>query len=217
MTFIKICGITSLEDALCAVEAGANALGFNFYRPSVRYVEPSKARLIVKELPPGVMSVGVFVNEPTPSAVRAIASEVGLKGVQLHGDESPEFCEELKDFYVIKALAVGADFAVAKALEFKVAAILLDASHKKLRGGTGQTIDWSIARKVNESGVNLFLAGGLSPENVCDAIETVRPYAVDACSGLEREPGIKDMERVRSFVERIRALNQVLSQCQKSS
>lgn len=207
MTFIKICGITSVEDALCAVDAGANALGFNFYRPSVRYIDPGKARLIVKELPAEVMSVGVFVNEPTPSEVRAIASEVGLNGVQLHGDESPEYCEQLKDYYVIKALPVGADFELKKALEFNVSAIMLDASHKKLRGGTGQTIDWAIARRVNESGVNIFLAGGLSPDNVCDAIETVRPYAVDACSGLEQEPGVKDLERVRSFIERIRALN----------
>ena len=207
MTFIKICGITNLEDALYAVEAGANALGFNFYGPSVRYIEPQKARLIVNELPPNVMSVGVFVNEDSPSAVRAIAREVGLNGVQLHGDESPEYCEQLNDFYVIKALAVGKEFEVANVSEFKVPAIMLDASHKKLRGGTGETIDWTIARKVNEGGVQLFLAGGLSPENIRDAIVTVRPYAVDACSGLEKEPGIKDLERVGSFIQRIRSMD----------
>lgn len=207
MTFIKICGITNLDDALFAVDAGADALGFNFYRPSVRYVEPDKARSIVKELPTEIMRVGVFVNEPSPSEVRAIATEVGLNGVQLHGDESPEYCEQLKDFFVIKALSVNADFEFAKVTEFKVSAIMLDASHKTLRGGTGQTIDWTIARKVNESGVTLFLAGGLSPENVSEAIKAVRPYAVDACSGLEKEPGVKDLKRLRSFIERIRAIN----------
>ena len=206
MTFIKICGITNLDDALYSVEAGANALGFNFYRRSVRYIEPEKARLIISELPSDVMSVGVFVNEDSPSAVRAIANEVGLNGVQLHGDESPEYCVELSDFYVIKALAVGGDFEVAKVSEFNVSAIMLDASHKTLRGGTGETIDWNIAREVKESGVRLFLAGGLSPENVCDAIVTVRPYAVDACSGLEKETGIKDLEHVKSFIERIRSI-----------
>ncbi len=207
MTFIKICGITNLDDALCAVDAGANALGFNFYRPSVRYIEPEKARSIVKELPSEVMAVGVFVNEQGPSEVGTIAREVGLNGVQLHGDESPEYCEQLKDFYVIKALSVNAGFNVAKVTTYKVSAIMLDASHKELRGGTGQTIDWTIAQQVNESGVKLFLAGGLSPENVSEAIEAVRPYAVDACSGLEKEPGIKNWERVRSFIERIRAMN----------
>lgn len=207
MTFIKICGITNLDDALFAVEAGADALGFNFYRPSVRYIEPKRARSIVRELPPGVMTVGVFVNEPSPSAVRAIADEVGLNAVQLHGDESAEYCDRLKDFYVIKALSVNADFEVVKIKEFGVSAILLDASHKTLRGGTGQTIDWTIARKVNESGVKLFLAGGLSPENVSEAIRTVVPFAVDACSGLEKAAGVKDLERLRSFIERIRAIN----------
>ena len=206
MTFIKICGITSLEDALCAVDAGADALGFNFYRPSVRYIEPAKARAIIKQLPSNVMRVGVFVNEDV-SLVREIAGEAGLGAVQMHGDESPGFCDQLKEFYVIKALRVGEDFELARVSEFNVAAIMLDASHKKLRGGTGQTIDWSVARQVRETGVNLFLAGGLSPANVLEAIQAVYPYAVDACSGLEKEPGFKDPERVKSFVGRIRARN----------
>jgi phosphoribosylanthranilate isomerase len=204
MTFIKICGITNLPDALAAVDCGADALGFNFYPPSSRYIEPFAARQIIEQLPKTVLTVGVFVNEVTPETVSAIASEAGVRALQLHGDESPEYCAELNGWYVIKALAVNDDFNEHRTLEYEVDAVMLDASHKTLRGGTGRVIDWSIARRVNELGVRLFLAGGLSPENVQEAIAAVKPFAVDACSALEQAPGRKDHHRLRAFLDAVR-------------
>jgi len=201
MTFIKICGITNLPDALAALEAGADALGFNFYRPSSRYVEPAVARKIIEEIPKPVLTVGVFVNEDDP---RSIADEAGVSALQLHGDESPSYCKGLSDRHVIKTFAVDENFDVNIVLEYEVVAVMLDARHQKLRGGTGHVIDWSVARRVNALDVPMFLAGGLSPENVQEAIRIVNPYAVDACSSLESEPGKKDHDRLREFIERAR-------------
>ena len=198
---IKICGITNLEDALFAVDAGAGALGFNFWKPSRRFIEPSEARVIIDQLPANVLTVGVFVNEASPEIVEQIAAQAGVVALQLHGDESPAYCEALADHYVIKALAVGDDFEPEQALKYNVRAIMLDAFDKKNRGGTGRQIDWSVARRTRELVPRLFLAGGLSPENIAEAIATVEPYAVDACSALESAPGKKDPERVRSFIE----------------
>lgn len=205
MTFIKICGITNVDDALAAVAAGADALGFNFYKPSPRYVTPQTAREIVKQLPLSVLTVGVFVNEESPQSVYNIASEAGVTALQLHGDESPSYCHELAgDRYVIKTLSVSNDFEIQMAQDYKVQAIMLDTKNNALRGGTGRVFDWSIAREVNHVVPKLFLAGGLSPENINEAIETVGPYAVDACSALEDEPGRKNHERMRTFVELVR-------------
>ena len=201
MTFIKICGITNLPDALAAVEAGADALGFNFYRPSSRYVEPVEARKIIEQIPKQVLTVGVFVNEEDP---KSIADEAGVEAFQLHGDESPSYCKLLNGRYVIKTFAVDENFDVNNVLEYDVDAVMLDACHQSLRGGTGQVIDWSVARRVNELGVRLFLAGGLSPENVQEAIACVGPYAVDACSSIEAAPGKKDFVRLKDFLERAR-------------
>lgn len=207
MTFIKICGITNVDDALAAVAAGADALGFNFFKPSPRYVTPQTAREIVKQLPLSVLTVGVFVNEESPQAVRSIASDAGVTALQLHGDESPSYCRELAaDRYVIKTLSVSNDFEIQMAQAYKVQAIMLDTKHSALRGGTGRVFDWSIAREVNHVVPKLFLAGGLSPENIDEAIETVRPYAVDACSALEDEPGRKNHDRMRAFVELARSV-----------
>jgi phosphoribosylanthranilate isomerase len=200
MVFVKICGITNLEDALAAVEAGADALGFNFYALSPRYIAPVAARWIVEQLPEKVMSVGVFVNAGGPDEVARIADEVGLKGVQLHGDESPEYASALAGRFVIKALRVGDDFTPQHVREYETDAILLDAFAKEARGGTGRVVDWSVAREVSKFCPKLFLAGGLSPENVSDAIAAVRPFAVDACSSLESVPGRKERERVRAFI-----------------
>ncbi|HYG83008.1 MAG TPA: phosphoribosylanthranilate isomerase [Pyrinomonadaceae bacterium] len=197
---VKICGITNLGDALAAVEAGADALGFNFYRRSPRYVSPEEARRIVAELPRGVMKVGVFVNEGGPAEVARVAAEVGLTAVQLHGDESPEYCRALGGRFVIKAVRAGADFEPESVRSYEADAILLDAFSEKGRGGTGRVVDWGVARIVRELVPRLFLAGGLAPENVAAAIGAVGPYAVDACSALESAPGRKDRERVRAFV-----------------
>jgi len=207
MTFIKICGITNVDDALAAVGAGADALGFNFYSLSPRYVTPQDARGIIAKLPMSVLTVGVFVNEDSPASVRNIANEAGITALQLHGDESPEYCRELaRDRYVIKTLAVANDFDLQTVAAYDVEAIMLDTKHIALRGGTGQVFDWSIAQEVNKVVPKLFLAGGLSPENIEEAIATVRPYAVDACSALEDKPGRKNHDRMRDFMETARSV-----------
>ena len=206
MTLIKICGITNLEDAVAAIAMGADALGFNFYKPSPRYITPQSAREIIQQLPDEILKVGVFVNEASPEAVRNIANESGITALQLHGDESPEYCNDLADKYIIKCLAVSTDFDNQMPQRYQVDAIMLDTKHNTLRGGTGRPFDWSIAQKVSKKVPKLYLAGGLSPENVADAIETVRPFAVDACSSVETIPGKKDHERMRAFVTAVRSV-----------
>jgi phosphoribosylanthranilate isomerase len=200
MTLVKICGITNVSDALAAVDAGADALGFNFYLPSPRYISPVNVRKITDQLPENVLKVGVFVNEGLHSVVR-IAAEAGLSAVQLHGDESPEYCRELAGTYVIKAFGAGDNLHLET---YDVDAVMLDTKDDLLHGGTGRTFDWSIAKRANRSVPKLFLAGGLSPENVAQAIATVRPYAVDACSSLEERLGKKNHERMRAFVTAVR-------------
>jgi len=206
MTFIKICGITNLDDALVAVDAGADALGFNFYKPSPRYVTPQTAREIISQLPKQILTVGVFVNEPSPQTVEDLAREANVSAIQLHGDESPAYCHDLKPRYVIKALAAGADFDAARAAAYDVEAILLDTKDDTLRGGTGRVFDWSIAQRVRKIVPKLFLAGGLSLENIEHALATVDPHGVDACSALEERPGKKSHERLRTFVKTIRSV-----------
>lgn len=203
--FIKICGITNIEDALTSIDAGADALGFNFYEKSPRYIEPSKARIIVERLTGDVMTVGVFVNERHSSDVVRIADQAGVDAIQLHGDETPAFCRELAGRYLIKALRTTTDFEPKDAASFETDAILLDAYSDSERGGTGRTIDWSIARKVRESVPQLILAGGLSPDNISQALEAVDPFGVDACSSLELRPGVKDPVRIRAFIDVARA------------
>jgi phosphoribosylanthranilate isomerase len=211
---IKICGITNLVDARAAIAAGADMLGFNFYRPSPRFIRPQDARTMIetlraeiKALSRTVTMVGVFVNEPADSIVR-IAAEARVAAIQLHGDESVEFCRELKtllpDRFLIKALRARDDAVTEHATEYNVDAIMLDAFDAELRGGTGRTIDWHLARHTRDAVPRLFLAGGLSPENVRAAIDAVQPYAVDACSALESSPGHKDAERVEAFVRAVR-------------
>ena len=206
MTLVKICGITNLEDAVEAIGAGADALGFNFYKPSPRYITPQTAREIIEQLPDSILKVGVFVNEASPKLVQNIANESGINALQLHGDESPDYCNELADQYLIKALAVSHDFDTQVIERYQVDAIMLDTKHKTLRGGTGRVFDWSIAQEVSKIVPKLYLAGGLSPENVAEAIETVRPYAVDACSSLEDRPGIKNHDRLRAFVTAVKSV-----------
>ena len=201
MVFVKICGITNLEDALGAVSAGADALGFNFYSRSSRYIAPAAARRIIEELPEEVLTVGVFVNESGAPEVERIAREAGVRAVQLHGDESPAYCRALKRHMVVKALSVGADFVPESVLDYEADAILLDAFDRDARGGTGRVIDWQLARRTSELVPKLFLAGGLASENVTAAIAAARPYAVDACSGLESAPGRKDAPRMLAFIK----------------
>lgn len=204
MVLVKICGITNLDDALAAFDAGADALGFNFCPRSPRYVLPETARAIINRLPADVLTVGVFVNEEL-DAIRSVASTAGVSALQLHGDESPEYCKALKDYYLIKVFAAGPEFKPERVLDYDIQAIMLDAFDKDgLGGGTGRLSNWSVAAKTTELFPRLFLAGGLSAENVGEAIKLVNPYAVDACSLLENAPGRKDHERVRAFVAAVR-------------
>ena len=193
--FVKICGVTRVDDALAAVEAGANAIGFVFWPQSPRFVDPYRARAIAAQLPPFVAAVGLFVNQPA-AYVNGVAGLVRLGAVQLHGDETPAFIANLAP-PVIKALPVGA--AHAWPLE---TTLLLDAHDPVRRGGTGRTIDWSAAAAV-AARRRVLLAGGLNPENVADAIAQVRPFGVDVSSGVERAPGIKDHQRLRALFEAI--------------
>ena len=199
MTLVKICGITNLADALAAVDAGADALGFNFYPPSPRYIAPAIAREIIKQMPTHVLNVGVFVNEPSKTLLE-IASETGITALQLHGDESPDYCSALAGYFVIKTLSARR-VNPKQALSYNVSALMIDAGDRQTRGGTGRVVDWSLAAKLRAAVPKLFLAGGLSPANIEQAIIAVQPYAVDACSSLERAPGQKDHDKLRAFIK----------------
>lgn len=205
MVRVKICGITNLEDALASIEAGAYSLGFNFYRQSPRYIEPIQAQRIIEQLPTSVFTVGVFVNEPSAEQVERLAVETGVQAIQLHGDESPSYSRALKGLFVIKALRVNHDFKPEQATQYETEGILLDGFSDWAYGGVGQSFDWSIAIRTRPLVAKLFLAGGLNANNVGAAIASVQPYAVDACSGLERVPGRKDLARVRAFIQAVRA------------
>jgi phosphoribosylanthranilate isomerase len=197
---VKICGITNWVDARRAVAEGAELLGFNFYAGSPRYVEPATARKIVRRLPKKISAVGVFVNESERKMLE-IARTVGLDTLQLHGDETPSMVARLKrSFPVIKAIRIEESASAAQIVKFKAAtAVLLDGFDAKRRGGTGKTFDWEIARRAKRYG-RVFLAGGLTPENVGQAIRAARPYAVDVCSGVETRPGKKDPVRIKNLM-----------------
>ena len=199
MTRVKVCGITSREDALAACDAGADALGFNFAEAAKRrnrYVDPDAARAIISELPPFVTTVAVCVNAPLET-VRQYLDFVDF--VQLHGDESPEFCAALGG-RVIKAFRVGPEFDPSQMAAYNAAAYLLDAYVPGEPGGTGQTFDWNTAVRAKALGRHIVLAGGLTPENVAEAVGAVRPYAVDVAGGVESAPGKKDYELIRRFI-----------------
>lgn len=201
---VKICGITSLYDGLAAVEAGADALGFNFYPGSPRYIDLEEAARIVAALPPFVTPVAVFVNA-SRGEIRTLAARCDIRTVQLHGDELPAEAGALAPLAVVKAFAVGRGFRPQLLRRYRdCAAFLLDAHVRGERGGTGQTFDWRKARQARAYG-RVILAGGLTPENVANAIATVRPYGVDVCSGVERRLGKKDPRRLREFIRRARA------------
>ena len=193
MTKVKICGITNLEDALISAKFGADALGFNFYEKSPRYIAPENAAEIIKELPENILKVGVFVNE-TLEKIAEIAKIAGLDALQLHGEETPEFARQLKqktNLEIIKAFRVSPGFAPEDVLKYETDAILLDAYSPKEHGGTGETFDWEIAKKVQEIFPKMYLAGGLIHENINRAIYETKPFAVDVCSGVEDQKGKK--------------------------
>jgi len=207
-TKVKICGITSAEDAAVAVEAGADALGFVLYRRSPRYIQPSLARQIIMSLPPLVTPVGVFVDEEQ-QVVRNLMDDCGLALAQLHGHESAAYCQELGR-PVLKALRVKDRSSFLALAEFQgragVRGFVLDAFSDQAYGGTGQVIDWQLAAEVARA-AHILLAGGLTPDNVAKAVQSVQPYGVDVSSGVEREPGKKDHEKVRAFIRAVRVVS----------
>lgn len=200
-TRIKICGITSLDDAQYAVAAGASALGFVFYEKSPRCILPETVRQIVAELSPFVTTVGLFVNTATET-VQQTMQMAGLQVVQLHGDESPEDCC-LEQYPVIKAVRVKDADSLAGIDRYQVSALLLDAWSEEQYGGTGESFDWQLASHLTGN-LPLILAGGLRPDNVAAAIRQVTPYAVDVSSGVEIQPGRKDHHKIDKFIQQVR-------------
>jgi len=202
MIRIKICGITNLEDALLAAELGADALGFIFYPNSPRKVTPEAARAIIAQLPPFVAAVGVFVDEAA-AVVQELAARVGLDWVQVHGRESTGYCRSLGR-RVIKGFRIKDEKSLLELEPYRdvVQAFLLDAYKKGQVGGTGEVFDWHLAREAKKYG-RIILAGGLTAENVAQAIATAKPAAVDAASGTEAAPGRKDPAKLRAFFKAV--------------
>lgn len=205
MAKIKVCGITRSVDARLACELGASAIGFVFWDRSPRRIDPAAAAAIAAELPAEVLPVGVFVDAPAEE-IRAVVEHVGLRAVQLHGDETEEQMRQLpSEVAVIKAVALRSSADVAAALQLpEELTVLLDVHDPVRRGGTGRTVDWTLAADVARRR-RTFLAGGLGPDNVAGAIAAVRPYGVDASSRLEAAPGVKDPARLRAFLSAARA------------
>ncbi len=223
MTWVKICGMTSLEDALTAVEAGADAVGFVFYEKSPRNISVEAAREIVQKLPAGVEKVGVFVNE-APVRVSAIAEEVGLTAVQFHGDEheKPEmYAIDRRAFLCIPAEWVAVTWqkrgkAIGSLMAFpkNLAAIMLDSGNNGTRGGTGKPFDWREAEmfvSLMSKDTPVVIAGGLTSANVGEAMQILKPWGVDVVSGVEAKPGKKDPEKVRAFVKAVREIDREMS------
>lgn len=200
MVRIKICGITNLEDALFAVDEGADALGFVFYPKSPRYIQPENAERIIKRLPPFVTPVGVFVNEGLKKILMTVRI-TGIRCVQLHGDESPELIDRIP-LPVIKAIRVKGMDDIEQMKNFNPSSFLLD-TYTDAYGGSGKSFDLKIALRAKGFG-RIILAGGLTPENVAPAIRRVKPYGVDVSSGVESSPGKKDRKKVREFIRKAR-------------
>jgi phosphoribosylanthranilate isomerase len=205
MVRVKVCGITNPHDASMAVELGADALGFVF-APSPRQVTPEQARHIINSLPPFVQTVGVFVDECL-TRIRDIGDFCGLEMIQLHGDESPEFCGALMP-HAIKGFRLNDTSSLLPIRDYrgKIRAALLDAYQRGIKGGTGKTFDWNLATAAGEFGMPVILSGGLRPSNIQRAILTVQPYAVDVNSGIEDSPGIKSPLLMKKLMEKIREI-----------
>jgi phosphoribosylanthranilate isomerase len=201
VTRVKICGITNMEDALTVAAAGADALGFVFYRKSPRYITPDNAATIVRQLPPFVTTVGLFVDE-SGARVDSIRRQVGLDCLQFHGRESQNYISQFP-CRVVKAVRVADRKSLGDVARFQVNAVLLDSFRAGEMGGTGTTFDWSWLEGFDSS-ARLILAGGLTPDNVREAITICRPYGVDCSSGVEKSPGVKDPRLVRNFIRAVR-------------
>ena len=199
---VKICGMTNLKDVKVAVDGGVDAVGFIFYKKSPRSVTMQAVRKIVLELPPFVDSVGVFVNE-TAEQINKIADHCKLDRVQLHGNESPTFCKKIRR-RVIKAIRVKDIQSLKKLSDYPVNSFLLDTFSEDQYGGTGKVFDWNLAYPAKKYGP-IILAGGLTPNNVRQAIQRIQPYGVDVCSGVESQPGIKDHKKMQAFLKNVKA------------
>jgi phosphoribosylanthranilate isomerase len=206
MVKVKICGITNPEDATLAVALGVDALGFIF-AASPRQVSPENAQRIIDSLPPFVQKVGVFVDGDLRS-IQDIKDFCGLDVIQLHGDESPDFCQEFMP-ETIKAFRLKNDSSLQPIIRYqgKVSALLLDTYQEGLKGGTGKPFEWGLAVKARGFGIPVILSGGLGPSNIARAVLTVRPYAIDVNSSIERRPGIKDPVLMRQLMEKVKNMN----------
>jgi phosphoribosylanthranilate isomerase len=198
MTRVKICGITEFEDARDAALLGADAIGLNFYRNSPRYIEPARAAKIIEKLPPFVTVVGVFVNHPDPQNLEDFALSLGLHAVQLHGNETPDYCSMIQRVKVIKSFRVDASFRVDTLRSYGSGTFLLDGCSP----GSGGIFDWELAYGANAFG-SVIVAGGLDAENVSMVVTTLHPFAVDVASGVESTPGKKDYDKMRRFIEAV--------------
>ena len=204
MTRIKICGTTNLDDALVAIEAGADALGFIFVPNTPRYIHPDQAAKIIEDLSPFITTVGSFVNVEQ-TAIETIADNCHLDVIQLHGEEPPELCHAL-DRRSIKAFRVKDELSLSCLPDYRVSAYLLDTYVEGAMGGTGKVFDWNLAVKAKQHG-RIILAGGLAPDNVASAVRQVRPYGVDVSSGVEANPGHKDPAKVKAFIRAVREVD----------
>ena len=206
MVKIKICGITNIEDAQKAVSLGADAIGFVFAN-SPRKIKPDRAKSIIENLKKRVLSVGVFVNEPLDNVLK-IQQQCSLDAVQLHGDETPEYCSRLKKIKVIKAFRIKDESSLSPIPLYKdVFAYLLDTFSEKSYGGTGKTFNWNLALKAKNFEKPIILSGGLAPDNIKEAIKAVRPYGIDISSSIEIKPGKKDHKLMREIIRLIKALD----------
>jgi phosphoribosylanthranilate isomerase len=205
MTQVKICGITKEEDALCAAECGAAALGFIFYPGSPRCITPEKAQRIIDKLTPEIITVGVFVNEKAEE-VKRIAQYCSLDFIQLHGDESAEYCRNFPQAMIIKAVNLQSETDLMQAFNYNTAALLVDSRHAGLYGGTGKKANWDLALRVKGK-KPLILSGGLNEENVSEALEKVLPEALDFNSGVEIQPGTKDHKKIARIMEIVRKVD----------
>ncbi len=202
MVRIKVCGITRTEDAARAAHLGAWALGFIFYKKSPRFIGPAKAKKIIEALPPFVTPVGVFVDN-NAGAVRDIISHCALHAVQLHGNEDHHFCHRLRRYNVkiIKAFKVGPGFDPSVVDPYKVDAFLFDTACEGQQGGTGQAFDWNILKDIKSRNIPFIISGGLNNQNVIEAVNNLKPYAVDVNSGVEESPGKKDPRKMKEFID----------------
>jgi phosphoribosylanthranilate isomerase len=206
---VKVCGITSYEDAVMVLDQGVDALGFNFFPPSPRYLKPADARSILRRLPPFVTTVGLFVNVADADQVSEMATAAAVQVLQLHGDETPDYCRRFANWPLIKALRIGGNEIPRDLDAYSVQAFLLDAKDDALFGGTGRSFDWKLARDIQRIRP-IILAGGLRPDNVREAIRVVAPYGIDVCSGVESAPGKKDVNKLRQFMNEVRNVEDLL-------